>query len=137
MQDEKLLDILVSLGKKCSSFEAVPRKRWGLSPSEYRCLICLLPEEKISCQHLSERVELSVSRSSRIIEGLYRKGFLERADCTSDRRCKEVWLTARGIQARLNIHSHLELCEERLLAEIPEERLAGLKADLKELAVKF
>jgi DNA-binding MarR family transcriptional regulator len=137
MENDKMMTILVSLAEKCS--EAVDRvkKDLELTSSEYRGMICLLPEDKIGCRELSSKMELSVSRGSRVIESLFKKGFIDRVDCSSDRRCKKVWLTKKGIRARLKISAHIDKCEEKLLAEIPDKRRMELKSILKELSAKF
>jgi DNA-binding MarR family transcriptional regulator len=137
MENDKIMTILVSLAEKCSGAVDRLRKDLGLTSSEYRGMICLLPEDKISCRELSSKMDLSVSRGSRIIESLFKKGFIDRVDCSSDRRCKKVWLTEKGIRARVKISAHIDGCEEKLLADIPDKRRVELKSNLKELAAKF
>lgn len=137
MENDKMITILVSLQEKCSGAVDRMRKDLGLTSSEYRGMVCLLPEDKIGCRELSSKMELSVSRGSRIIERLFKKGFIDRVDCSSDRRCKKVWLTKKGIQARLKISAHIDRCEEKLLADIPDKRRVELKSILKELVAKF
>ena len=105
MEDEKLTDILLSLSEKCFSAAERTRKGLGLAASEYRGLSCLISGEKISCQDFSSRMKLSISRSSRIVERLYKKGLLERTECRSDRRCKHIWLTEKGIQVRMKVRA--------------------------------
>lgn len=137
MENDKIMTILVSLAEKCSGAVDRLRKDLGLTSSEYRGMICLLPEDKISCRELSSKMDLSVSRGSRIIESLFKKGFIDRVDCSSDRRCKKVLLTEKGIRARVKISAHIDGCEEKLLADIPDKRRVELKSNLKELAAKF
>jgi DNA-binding MarR family transcriptional regulator len=131
MENDKIMTILVSLAEKCSGAVDRLRKDLGLTSSEYRGMICLLPEDKISCRELSSKI------GSRIIESLFKKGFIDRVDCSSDRRCKKVWLTEKGIRARVKISAHIDGCEEKLLADIPDKRRVELKSNLKELAAKF
>lgn len=137
MENESLLAILLVLAEKCSFAADQGRKAIGLSASEYRGLLCLLPGEKMSCRELSSRMDLSLSRCSRVIERLYQRGYIERADSILDRRCKNVWLTGKGVQARQGIMAHRLSCEKRLLTGIPEKRLDQLKSELKRLAAKF
>jgi DNA-binding MarR family transcriptional regulator len=137
MDNERLLNILVSIKEKCTDTEERIRKSLNLSVAEYRGLICLRPEEKISCQEFSARMNLSVSRGSRVIENLTRKKYLKRVDNTSDRRCKNVWLTERGVRASQRIDSQIQDCEDKLVAGIPQKNLVQFKSDLKTLAAKF
>ena len=137
MDGEKLLNLLVSIKEKCSAAEERIRKNLGLTVAEYRGLMCLRSEEKISCRELSSRMNLSVSRGSRVIENLFKKGYLKRVDCASDRRSKNLWLTSRGAQIRHQIDRQIQDCEERLITDIPEDRLVKFKADLKTLVDRF
>lgn len=137
MEDETLIGILVSLTEKCSSALDRMRKEIQLSSSECRGLMCLAPGDRVSCQTLSARMDLSFSRSSRVIERLWQKGFIKRVDSSSDRRCKNVWLTEKGVRARQKLLSRREICEKRLSADMSEKRLEKIKSDLKGFAAKF
>ena len=137
MENETLLNILVALKEKCATAEEDIRRNLKLSAAEYKGLMCLRPEEKISCQELSARMNLSVSRGSRVIDNLTQKKFLKRVDCVSDRRCKNIWLTAKGVQAKQRIDSLMKDCDDKLVVGIPEENLIRFKSDLKTLADKF
>ncbi|MGD2295578.1 MAG: MarR family transcriptional regulator [Candidatus Aminicenantes bacterium] len=135
--DEKLLNILLFLKDRCAAAEDKIRESLGLTAAEYKGLMGLQMGEKISCQELSSRMNLSVSRGSRVIENLFQKGFISRADCTSDRRSKNIWLTKKGMRLRQKINGLTQDCEDRLIADIPETRLNRFKADLKTLIQNF
>ena len=137
MDSEDLLSIVLSLKEKCSAVEDKIRKSLGLSVAEYRGLMCFGSEERISCQELSSRMNLSVSRGSRVIENLFKKGFIQRVDCASDRRSKNVWLTKKGIRMRQKIAIQIQDCEDRLVASIPPSRLSRFRSELKTLVNKF
>lgn len=135
--DEKLLSILLSLKDKCSAAEEEIQKDLGLSAAEYRGLMCLKPEEKISCQELTVRMFLSVSRGSRVIEKLFQNGYINRKDCFADKRSKNIWLTPKGIGIQKKITRFVQDCEEKLVSNVPPSKLKRLKSDLKDLAQKF
>ncbi|MCJ7581094.1 MAG: MarR family transcriptional regulator [Candidatus Aminicenantes bacterium] len=137
MNDEKLLNIFSSLVERYSDAKDSIRKGAGLTGAEFKGLMCLKIDEKISCQDLSGRMNISVSRGSRIIEGLFTKGFLERTDSPTDRRCKNVWLTNSGAQVRRRMEAQIHECEERLTANLPPNRLENLKNELLNLLKKF
>ncbi|MGD9347679.1 MAG: MarR family transcriptional regulator, partial [Candidatus Aminicenantes bacterium] len=82
MVDEQLVDILSELRKKCSDNEERIRISLDLSEAEYNGLLCLNNDEKVTCQEFSERMGLSVSRGSRVIDMLFEKGYLDRVDCS-------------------------------------------------------
>jgi DNA-binding MarR family transcriptional regulator len=137
MDDEKLLSIFSSLIERYSDTKDHIRKDTGLTAAELKGLMNLEIDEEISCQDLSVRMNISVSRGSRVIEKLFKKGFLERTTSPTDRRCKNVWLTDNGAQVQKRIEAQIQECEARLVANIPASRLAQLKIDLKNLLHKF
>lgn len=137
MSDERLVDILEDLRKKCTDNEEKIRKSLDLSETEYKGLLCLSKAEKITCQEFSERMKLSVSRGSRVIDMLFEKGYLDRVDCSEDRRCKHVLLTKMGVDARARIDRLRRDCEHILSAGYSEQKLKTLKKELRQLIIKF
>ena len=137
MKNEKILNILSSLLERYSETKENIRKGTGLTAAEFKALLCLEIDEEISCQDLSVRMHLSVSRGSRVIEGLFKKGYLERTDNPTDRRCKNVWLTDSGVLIRKRIETQTKAYEEKLTADIPPYKLKNIKAELKNLLNKF
>jgi DNA-binding MarR family transcriptional regulator len=137
LNNEKLVDILDELKKKCAANEEKIRRSLDLSEAEYNGLLCLNKDEKITCQEFSERMNLSVSRGSRVIDMLFEKGYLDRVDCSEDRRCKNVKLTKNGATISRKIDSHRQYREQKLAADYSEQKLAMLKKELRRLIVKY
>lgn len=137
MNEGKLVDILDELKKECVANEEKIRRSLDLSEAEYNGLLCLNKGEKITCQEFSARMNLSVSRGSRVIDMLFEKGYLDRVDCFEDRRCKNVKLTNNGTAIRRKIDSHRQDREQKLAADYSEQKLAMLKKELRRLIVKY
>ncbi len=137
MAQEKLWDILEVLNRRCQSQEAMIRERLQLSPAEYLALRRLEPDETVICQELARRMELSLSRSSRVIDRLFSRGFVERSECVADRRCRSVRLTGDGREVQERINALREECEGRVLRGYSKIRLAGLKKELEDLAAAW
>jgi DNA-binding MarR family transcriptional regulator len=131
------MDILTELKKECAANEEKTRISLDLSEAEYNGLLCLNKDEKITCQEFSERMNLSVSRGSRVIDKLFEKGYLDRVDCSEDRRCKHVELTKSGITIRGKIDKHKKDCGQKLAADYSEQKLAMLKKEMRRLIIKF
>jgi DNA-binding MarR family transcriptional regulator len=137
LKSEKLVDVLADLRKKCEAQDERIRRSLDLSVAEYNGLLCLNKDEKITCQEYSERMNLSVSRGSRVIDRLFDKGFLDRVDCSEDRRCKYVELTKEGIAIRRKIDGQRQDCEQKLATEYSDRKLTMLKKELQRLIIKF
>ena len=113
------------------------RKKLSLSEAEYKGILCLGEGEKITCQEFSGRMDLSVSRGSRVVDRLCVKKYIERVDCDADRRCKNIWLTEKGNEIRLMIAEELQNLEAALIAEYDGAKLMLLKSDLERLSQKL
>ncbi|MGD8538622.1 MAG: MarR family transcriptional regulator [Candidatus Aminicenantes bacterium] len=137
MSDEKLIDVFTELKKECAALEERIMKSLDLSEAEYKGLLCLSKDEKITCQEYSERMSLSVSRGSRVIDQLFEKGYLDRVDCSEDRRCKNVKLTRDGVMVRREIEKQRQECEQKLTADYSDQKITNLKNDLRRLILKF
>lgn len=133
MADERLVAILGKIGQGISAHEAGIRKKLGLSEAEYKGFFCISEEEKITCQEFAKRMDLSVSRGSRVIDRLCTKKYIERVDCEADRRCKNIWLTKKGKTIHQIIANETRKLEEILTAGYPGAKLVLLKSDLKRL----
>jgi DNA-binding MarR family transcriptional regulator len=133
LDDERLITILRKIGKGVLAHERRIRKKLGLSEAEYRGVLCIGEEEKITCQEFSKRMDLSVSRGSRVVDLLNEKKHIERVDCDSDRRCKNIWLTYKGKEIRQMIEEEIRNIEDVLTGGYPDAKLILLKSDLKRL----
>lgn len=132
-KEDTLLDLIEILKKKCVERESEIKKKLGLSEAEYQGLQCVDEDEKITCQIFSERMNLSVSRGTRIIDRLFRKGYFDRKDCSEDRRCKNIGLTPSGVEIKKKIEEIDKDCEKKLTRHFSEKRLITLKKELNRL----
>lgn len=133
MSDERLIVILGEIRKGVLAYEHKIRKKLGLTEAEYKGILCIGEEEKITCQEFSKRMDLSVSRGSRVVDRLNVKKYIERVDCDSDRRCKNIWLTKKGNEIRQMIVAEIQNIEDVLTAGYTDAKLILLKSDLKRL----
>lgn len=137
MDDLKLIEIIYGLSDKCIVHRNKHLEKMFLSKAEFNGLICLEKHSEITCKEFSERMGLSLSRGSRIIDRLHQKNFIKRTDSPSDRRCKLVQLSEKGKKARNQIDKEKERCEKKLTSGIPQKKLDRLKKELLELMEKL
>lgn len=137
MANEKLIDILGEIGKGVLARENKIRTKLDLSEAEFNGIFCIGEAEKLTCQEFSRRMNLSVSRGSRVVDRLWSKNYIERVDCDTDRRCKNIWLTEEGMNLRQKISDEIQILEDTLAAEYPGAKLLLLKSDLKRLSGKL
>jgi DNA-binding MarR family transcriptional regulator len=86
----------------------------GLTLSDYGVLLQLAwaPERRLRRVDLAEKILLTASGITRLLDGLERSGFVERAACDTDRRVVYAVLTDRGLtKLREAAATHVEQIE--------------------------
>jgi len=111
------------------ALDAELERRHGLSLSGLELLARLASAEghQLRLSALAARAGLSLSRVSRIVDGLAARGLLERRPCREDARAVEAHLTDAGLAlAREAQGTHLAWVREHFLAELDEDETATL-----------
>ena len=76
---------------------------------------------------LAEAAGLSLSRISRILDALERRGLVERRADSEDSRAKQAWLTPSGLELlRAAQHTHFAGVERRFFDRVPAEDVQTL-----------
>jgi DNA-binding MarR family transcriptional regulator len=68
----------------------------GLSHSEFKCLRLFGTDKHLNNKQIAKRMDLSASRSTRIIDGLVNKGYMTRKFDRNDWRSLDLNLTRKG-----------------------------------------
>jgi DNA-binding MarR family transcriptional regulator len=110
--------------------------RHGLTLNEYEVLLHLshAPEEALKRVELAERVLLTASGMTRLLDRLEGSGLVERASCPTDRRVVYAKLTPEGARRlREAARTHIAGVDELFLARFTEEEMATLTSLLGRL----
>ena len=113
---EKLADLTFELVDRCHEKQQIIAGTVGLTVAEFKVLRAFGTDSRLTGAALSERVGLSGSRMTRIVDGLVVKKFVERETGAKDRRTMEILLTNEGkkITERLRqsyINTHVDIME--------------------------
>lgn len=113
----KLADLTFKLLANCQEKEARLAEKYGLTQSEFRCLRLFNKNDVLNNKMVAERMNLSPSRLTRIIDGLVAKEYIIRQIEPADRRNMKVELSKRGniIVQKLNdayVNIHKEILED-------------------------
>ena len=109
-----LMDLALHLGRHCSDRQDALCKALDLSKAEIACLRAIASAEGVACGPLARAMELSPSRSTRVVDALVRRGMVERSADGEDRRRCLVRPTANGARAIARITRYLADCERSL-----------------------
>jgi len=112
---ERLANLTFSLLAGCQEKEAWLAEQHGLFQAEFKCLRLFGSDESLNNTQISKRMNLSPSRLTRIIDGLVKKGYMQRSIDPNDRRNMIVTLSRRGkiLTNKLN-RAFVEVHEEIL-----------------------
>jgi DNA-binding MarR family transcriptional regulator len=131
MTYSRIIDYVFLLKKKCIFEEGEISSEVGLSPSELHGVEAMQPGERISGNTLSERMGLSPSRGSRIIDHLIAKDLLLRDADPSDRRAVILTLTEKGSRVRERVEIAKRTCEAKITAQMKSEQIKQVMQGLR------
>jgi DNA-binding MarR family transcriptional regulator len=109
----------------------------GLSLAEYDAMLQIAhaPGRRVRMNVLAERVILSRSGITRLVDRLEAAGAVERMACSTDARGQEAVLTPLGLERlRVAATTHLDGVRRYFLDRLDAADLAGLEASLGRVA---
>jgi DNA-binding MarR family transcriptional regulator len=113
------------------------RAEHDLSLAEYDALLVIAdaPERRIRMRQLADRVILSKSGVTRLIDRLVADGLVERDTCLSDARGAEAVLTAAGLERlRRASRTHLRGIGEHFLSAVQPDDLPAIERSMLAVA---
>ncbi len=114
---DRLANLTFSLLANCQEKEVRLAEVHGLTQAEFRCLRLFGSDESLNNKQIAERMNLSPSRLTRIIDGLVKKEYINREIDQNDRRNMKVTLSKKGktLTQQLNkayVDIHKEILED-------------------------
>ena len=91
-----LANLTFNLLANCQEKEIHLAELHGLTQAEFRCLRLFGSDESLNNKTIAERMSLSPSRLTRIIDGLVKKEYINREIDPNDRRNMRVALSNKG-----------------------------------------
>jgi DNA-binding MarR family transcriptional regulator len=126
---ERLASLTFNLLAKCQEKEAWVAEQHGLFPSEFKCLRLLGDNENLNNKDIAQKMNLSPSRLTRIIDGLVKKGYMLREIDIKDRRNMRLKVVRKGklLTHKLD-NSYVEIHKEILESIDPAKHEALIVA---------
>jgi len=107
----------------------------GMSVSQCYILEALSTHGSLTMNKLAEKMHLSVSTVTRVVEQLVIKGYVVREEGTNDRRTRLIKMTDAGKEAYKKSWKNVFESEKTILENFPEEHREMLIEFLKKLNV--
>lgn len=128
---KRLFELILAVKRKCQGNEERIQEELGISQAQFNALIVLDDLGEITGCEFAERMALSPSRGSRVLNKLVTDGYAIAAPGSADRREIVISLTPKGRQARQQIGSCMETCESRVCAGLDQTSVEQVKRALE------
>lgn len=133
MENESLIDLIYGLKARCVVTESEIMAETGLSPAEYNGLAAMEPGEMVCGSAVSQKMNLSPSRASRVIDKMVQHGYIHRETDTVDRRKCNISLAEKGIEVKKKIAILRDSCEDRLRKNLTDKEIRDFSHTLKKI----
>ncbi|MCB0762233.1 MAG: MarR family transcriptional regulator [Flavobacteriales bacterium] len=112
-------------------------KQHGISPQQYNVMRILRGQkgQSIPITAVSERMIDRMSNTSRLVDKLCKKGYVNRETCESDRRAVDLAITESGLQLLWKLDAELMDLQDKLIT-LTEQELIQLSTLLDKLRDK-
>lgn len=125
-----IIDLVCELKKKCVESDTQFSSELNLSDSEYNFIKALINCKDLESSSIAEKMNISLSRVSRIIEKMVKHGYIKRTINESDRRGIKLEITAKGEQLKQTVIAFRMSCEKRITEALEKEEVEALKRNL-------
>src|SRR5262245_15309141 len=110
-----------------------PLLQQGIGESDFRVLEILLHKGPMPVNAIGPKVDLNPGSVSVAVDRLYKKGYVSREECSSDRRVRTVSLTEKGRQAFLPVFRRHDGLIKRVFQDVSSKDLQKLEVTLKKI----
>jgi MarR family transcriptional regulator, 2-MHQ and catechol-resistance regulon repressor len=105
----------------------------GLGESDFRVLEVLLHKGPMPVNAIGPKVDLNPGSVSVAVDRLYKKGFVSRVECSSDRRIRTVALTEKGREMFVPLFRRHAALIKRAFQDVSPEEMQQLEGVLKKI----
>jgi DNA-binding MarR family transcriptional regulator len=121
------MDLMQSLQRCMQERAQLHGERFGLPDAELRCVLLFDGSPYLTPKFIATRLNVTKSRVTRILEGLARKGLVDRSPDPADSRSQLIRLSSSGAALREEIDAFVRETHAGVLDQLaPSERLALL-----------
>ncbi len=115
--------LIARLFQCCQERMQYQSERFGLPDAELRCLMLFEEERYLTAKTIAYKMNVVKSRVTKIIEGLIRKGLVQRIKDPEDSRIRLISLTPKGQKKLLEVGGFQTTLLNEVLRQIaPEQR---------------
>ena len=129
----RLFELILAVKRKCQRNEEQIQTELGLSQAAFNALIVLDGKQQMVGHDFAERMGLSPSRGSRVLNALVTDGYVRTQLSPHDRRAILISLTDQGKRMRGRIYERTVACENRIRDNLKAESVQQIRDSLEML----
>jgi DNA-binding MarR family transcriptional regulator len=130
---QEIAELTFQLLANCQAKEERLAEQFDVTVAEFRCLRAFRGAREAHVGTLVQRIQLSPSRVTRILEGLEKRKYLVRSIDPADRRNIIAVLTPRGVTLNTQLEERYVRMHEEIMSGIPAELHGSLVDGLRNL----
>ncbi|MFZ0135268.1 MAG: MarR family transcriptional regulator [Desulfobacterales bacterium] len=130
-QLEQFQRLVSRLYQCCQERMQYQSDRFDLPDAELRCLLLFGEERYLTPKGIAQKMNVVKSRISKIIDGLTKKGYVQRIKDPEDSRVHLLSLSSGGHKKLTEIKAFLDDVHHQVLSRIPPEQRKLMLIDLE------
>ena len=131
--EEGIIDLVCDLKKKCIENDSKFISDLNISDSEYNFIKTLITCKNMNSKSIANKMRLSPSRVSRIIDNMVINGYLSRKNAKEDRRNININLTKKGDNLVEKVVDFREECETIIIKSLTKKESEVIKSILNKI----
>ena len=121
-QLQQFQNLISKLYQCCQERMQYQSDRFNLPDAELRCLLLFGEERYLTPKGIAHKMNVVKSRISKIIDGLIKKGLIQRIKDPEDSRISLLSLTSKGHDKINKIKAFLDDVHQTVLQQVPAEQ---------------
>jgi len=132
-QAHRLQELISEILRCCEDRRLYESNRFNLPYAELKCIMAFDGERYMTVKGMANKLDVAKSRITKIIDGLSKKGLVERMDDPKDARVKLINLTSEGRQKSEDIAAFQRQIHRQILLQIDIEERKRMLSHLEVL----
>jgi len=130
-QTMRLKDLIQEILKCCEGRKLIESRKFGLPNAELNFLMQFNGERYLTVKGISQKLEITKSRVTKIVTGLTEKGMVEQINDPKDARIKLISLTPSGKRTAEEIGFFQEELHRKILLQMDDNERKDMLSHLE------
>lgn len=107
--------------------------KYDINSSEYMYIMAIFEDKKVSLGYLSNELAVDPALTTKVVNSLVKKGFVEKERSATDKRSFEVILTQKGREVKPIIYDVVDNWTKIMMSEMKHEDVEYISEKLEQI----